>query len=258
VAAKGHTVFGLHASEAILRRRPRDVVQAYLLRGELRGRLADVEQQLRAARVTTERMAREELDRLTRGGVHQGIVLLVPAPAELGLRDLERVVADRGDKLRLLVLDQIEDPRNLGACMRTADAAGIDAIVVPKARSAKLSGAALKVATGAAETVPLVVVPNLARVLRWLADAGVRLVGAAGEGGVALFDADLKPPIALLLGAEESGLRRLSREACDELVRIPMRGTVDSLNVSVAAGIVLYEMLRQSEIKGVRHRENGV
>jgi 23S rRNA (guanosine2251-2'-O)-methyltransferase len=249
VAAKAHTVYGLHAAAAILERRPRDILRAWLLRGELRGRLATIEQQLRAASVACQRCSRDELERLARGGVHQGIVLEVPAPAEFGLAELEQLVADRGNALTLLVLDQIEDPRNLGACLRTADAVGIDAVVVPKARSAKLSGAALKVATGAAETVPLVVVPNLARTLRWLRDEGIRLVGAAGEGSHSLFEADLAPPIALLLGAEESGLRRLSRETCDELVRIPMVGSVESLNVSVAAGVLLYEMLRQSQRK---------
>jgi 23S rRNA (guanosine2251-2'-O)-methyltransferase len=249
VAAKAHTVYGLHAAAAILERRPRDILRAWLLRGEVRGRLAGIEQQLQAAGVACERCGRDELERLAHGGVHQGVVLEVPAPAELGLAELEQLVADRGEALTLLVLDQVEDPRNLGACLRTADAVGIDAVVVPKARSAKLSGAALKVATGAAETVPLVVVPNLARTLRWLRDEGIRLVGAAGEGARSLFEVDLAPPIALLLGAEESGLRRLSRETCDELVRIPMVGSVESLNVSVAAGVLLYEMLRQSQRK---------
>ena len=247
MGARQHAVFGLHAAEAVLKRRPRDIVRACLMRGEQRGRLGGIEQALRAAGVAIERVGRDELDRLAQGGSHQGVVLQVPPPSALGLRDLERIVSECGQDLRLLVLDQIEDPRNLGACLRTADAAGMDAVIVPKARSAKLSGAALKVATGAAETVPLIVVPNLARVLRWLRDAGVRLAGAAGEGRVSLFEAELQPPIALVLGAEESGLRRLSREACDELVRIPMRGHVESLNVSVAAGVLIFEMLRQAE-----------
>lgn len=247
-SSKAHVVYGLHAAEAVLRRRPRAIIRACLLRGELHGRLAAFERDLKAAGVRAERCGRDDLDRLARGGVHQGVVLEVPVPAELGLRELEDIVAARDAGLRLLVLDQIEDPRNLGACLRTADAVGVDAVVVPKSRSAKLGGSALKVATGAAETVPVVVVPNLARTLRWLSDAGVRLVGAAGEGAVPVFEADLKPPIAIVLGAEETGLRRLTREACDELVRIPMRGSVESLNVSVAAGVVLYEMLRQETV----------
>jgi 23S rRNA (guanosine2251-2'-O)-methyltransferase len=182
---------------------------------------------------------------MAQGGVHQGIVINVPPPREQGLNELESLVAERGPALRLLVLDQVEDPRNLGACLRTADAAGIDAVIVPKARSAKLSGVALKAATGAAETVPLLVVPNLARTLRWLKSAGVWLVGADERGERALYEATLSTPVAIVLGAEGRGLRRLSREACDELIRIPMQGAVASLNVSVAAGVILFELLRQ-------------
>jgi 23S rRNA (guanosine2251-2'-O)-methyltransferase len=202
--------------------------------------------QLKDAGVVVERANRATLDRLAQGGVHQGIVARVPPPEPFGLDALERIVAERGAAVRLLVLDQVEDPRNLGACLRTADAAGVDAVVVPKARSAKLSSAALKAAAGGAETVPLVVVPNLARSLRWIGDAGLRLVGLDERGAKAYFEVDLGAPIALVLGAEGRGLRRLTREACDVLLRIPMQGTVASLNVSVATGIVLYEMLRQS------------
>jgi len=242
-----HLTYGLHAAEAILERRPGDVIRAFVLAGQPQGRLLQLLETLSAAGIDVERARRDELDRLARGGVHQGVVLRVPPPRERDLNDLERLVEDRAEALRLLVLDQVEDPRNLGACLRTADAAGIDAVVVPRARSAKLSGAALKAATGAAETVPLTVVPNLARTLRWLADAGVRLVGADERGERTLFESRLEAPVALVLGAEGRGLRRLTREACDELVRIPMHGTVASLNVSVAAAILLYESLRQSE-----------
>jgi 23S rRNA (guanosine2251-2'-O)-methyltransferase len=174
----------------------------------------------------------------------------VPPPREQDLHELERLVETRTDSVRLLILDQVEDPRNVGACLRTADAAGVDAVVVPKARSAKLGAGALKTAAGAAETVPLIVVPNLARTLGWLADAGVRLVGADERGERTLFEADLTPPAAIVLGAEGKGLRRLTRESCDELVRLPMQGSVESLNVSVAAGILLYEMFRQSGVGG--------
>jgi 23S rRNA (guanosine2251-2'-O)-methyltransferase len=246
VADATHVVYGLHAVEAVLERRIESVRSAVVLAGQPKGRLAEVVSRLSAANVPIERVRRAALDNLASGGVHQGIAIRVPAPRERDLNLLERLVAQRGDDLRLLLLDQVEDPRNLGACLRTADAAGVDAIVVPKARSAKLSPAALKAAAGAAETVPLVVVPNLARVLRWLTDAGVRLVGADSDGGHALFEVELAPPVAIVLGAEGRGLRRLTREACNELVRIPMQGSVESLNVSVAAGILLYEILRQT------------
>jgi 23S rRNA (guanosine2251-2'-O)-methyltransferase len=240
-------VYGLHAVSALLDRRAGDVVSAALLEGSLHGRLAEIAARLDAARVPVERRRRHELDRLAGGGVHQGVVLKVAARRSRNVNDLEALAADRGRALRLLVLDQVEDPRNLGACLRTADAAGVDAVVVPKAHSAKLGGAAEKAATGAAETVPLIVVPNLARALNWLKAAGVWIVGADERGPKALYEAELKPPLAIVLGAEGKGLRRLTRDSCDELIRIPMQGTVASLNVSVAAGVLLFEVLRQAQ-----------
>lgn len=244
--ADDHVVYGLHAAESVLERRIEAVRSAVLLDVEPKGRLEALAARLRAASIPIERARRDVLDRLARGGVHQGIVLRVPPPREQDLRELEWLVEAKANSVRLLILDQVEDPRNVGACLRTADAAGVDAVVVPRARSAKLGAGAIKTAAGAAETVPLIAVPNLARTLGWLADAGIRLIGADERAERTLFDADLKPPAAIVLGAEGKGLRRLTREACDELVSLPMRGTVASLNVSVAAGILLYEMLRQS------------
>lgn len=246
MADPDQVVYGLHASEAVLERRIDAVRSAVLLDGESRGRLGELAAKLKAASIPIERARRDVLDRLARGGVHQGIVLRVPPPREQDVHELERLVETKTESIRLLILDQVEDPRNVGACLRTADAAGIDAVVVPRARSAKLGAGAIKTAAGAAETVPLIVVPNLARALGWLADAGIRLIGADERGERTLFEADFTPPAAIVLGGEGKGLRRLTREACDELVRLPMQGTVDSLNVSVAAGVLMYEMLRQS------------
>jgi 23S rRNA (guanosine2251-2'-O)-methyltransferase len=163
--------------------------------------------------------------------------------------DFEDLVVQRGRAVRLLLLDGVEDPRNLGACLRTADAAGIDAVVVPKDHSAPLTAVAIKAATGAAETVPVVRAPNLARCLTWLKEAGVWVVGADSEAERSLYAAKLAPPVAIVLGGEGRGLRRLTRETCDELVKIPMVGAVQSLNVSVATGIVLFELLRQAPPK---------
>lgn len=246
MADNDRVVYGLHSVEAVIQSRIDTVRSAVVLDARPRGSLVALIATLEGAGIPVERAGRDVLDRLARGGTHQGIVLRVPAPREHDLNMLEELVAARGAALRLLVLDQVEDPRNLGACLRTADAAGVDAIVVPKARSAKLSPAALKAAAGAAETVPLIIVPNLARCLRWLSDAGVTLIGTDERGELELFDAELAPPIAIVLGAEGKGLRRLSREACDVLIRIPMAGSVESLNVSVAAAVVLYEALRQT------------
>ena len=145
----------------------------------------------------------------------------------------------------LLVLDGITDPRNLGACLRSADAAGADAVIVPRSNAAGLTPAARKVACGAAETIPLIRVANLARALGDLKQRGIWLFGATADAPASLYDADLSAPLALILGAEDAGLRRLTIEACDHLIRLPMRGAVPSLNVSVAAGICLYEAARQ-------------
>jgi len=245
VGDSGHVVYGLHAAQAVLRRRAREVRGAAVLSGQSTGKLADLIAQLESLQVPIVRAGRDDLDRRARGGVHQGVVLDVPPPRELGINELEDLIAERGRDVRLLVLDQVEDPRNLGACMRTADAAGADAVVVPRAHSAKLGGAALKAATGAAETVPLVVVPNLARALRTLKDAGVWVVGTDEQAPKTLFETEIRPPVALVLGAEGKGLRRLTLDTCDEVVRIPMRGAVESLNVSVAAGVALFELMRQ-------------
>ena len=245
VADRRHSVYGLHAAAAVLARRAVEVESAVVIEGALRGRLAELIATLQASGVPIERRSRRELDRLCNGGVHQGILLRVPPPSVGDLGALEDLVADRGSLLRLLILDQVEDPRNFGACLRTADAAGIDGVVVARARSASLGDAALKAAAGAAEAVPIFAVPNLARALRGLSDAGVRLVGCDEHGERSHFDCELRSPLAIVLGAEGRGLRRLTRESCDELVRIPMRGSVESLNVSVAAGVVLYELVRQ-------------
>jgi 23S rRNA (guanosine2251-2'-O)-methyltransferase len=248
VADSRQRVYGLHAVKAVLERRPESVVAAKIL-ADASGPLEDVARDLGRLRVPLERVRRPELDRLSDGASHQGVLIEVRGAAELSLGDFEDLVIQRGRGIRLLVLDGVEDPRNLGACLRTADAAGMDAVVVPKAHAAPLTAAAMKAATGAAETVPLVRAPNLARTLTWLKEAGVWIVGADSEAGQSIHAAKLEPPIAMVLGGEGRGLRRLTRDTCDELVSIPMAGTVASLNVSVATGIVLFELLRQSPLR---------
>lgn len=245
MAERGALAYGRHAVRGVIEQRPEAIVKARVLDtgGE---RLRDLVTALERCHVPVERVARAELDRLCRGGRHQGIALELSAAPEQGVGALEDLVVERGRALRLLALDQVEDPRNLGACLRTADAAGIDAVVVPKARSAKLSPAARKAATDAAETVPVFRVPNLARTLAWLRDAGVWIVGTEASAQASLYETRLEPPVALVLGGEGRGLRRLTRDHCDELVAIPMAGSVESLNVSVAAALVMFELLRQS------------
>jgi 23S rRNA (guanosine2251-2'-O)-methyltransferase len=245
VASRSQQIYGLHAVRAVLERRPQTVLAAKVLR-DASGKLAELAEALARRGVAVQRVARSDLDRLTDGGVHQGVVVDVAATAEFSIGDFEALVLERGRALRLLVLDGVEDPRNLGACLRTADAAGIDAVVVPKDHSAKLTAAAMKTSTGAAETVPVYRAPNLARALAWLKEAGVWVVGADGNAPQSLYRAKLAPPVAMVLGGEGRGVRRLTRDLCDELVHIPMVGSVESLNVSVATGIVLFELLRQA------------
>lgn len=241
-------LYGIHAVRALLERHREAILSAKVLRAPAGGRLEALVRSLQAFDVPIERVRRAELDRLCEGGVHQGVVVEVTGSGELALADFEELVLARGSALRVLVLDSVEDPRNLGACLRTADAAGIDAVLVPRSRSVKLTAAARKAAAGAAETVPVLYAPNLARALKWLREAGVRLIGADAGADRSLYEMALKPPVALVLGGEGRGLRRLTRERCDQLVAIPMRGGVESLNVSVAAALMMYELARQCPV----------
>ena len=238
-------VFGLHPVRALLLRHPARVVQVWLQQGREDARVAEVRELATGAGLRVGSRPAGELDRLAGGGVHQGVVAeVVPAPA-LGEDDLDELVSTAGPQALLLVLDGVQDPHNLGACLRTADAAGVTAVVAPRDRAAGLTPAARKVAAGAAESVPFVQVTNLARTLGTLKAAGVWVAGTEAAGSKELHEADLTGPLAVVLGAEGSGMRRLTREACDFTLRLPMQGLVESLNVSVAAGIVLYEALRQ-------------
>jgi 23S rRNA (guanosine2251-2'-O)-methyltransferase len=248
--AQGRTrVYGLHAARAVIERRPEALCHATLLAGALNGRLETLVHQLEALDVVIERVPRQVLDARAAGARHQGVMLDVRPMQPLSLSDFEALVVRRARALKLLVLDQVEDPRNLGACLRTADAAGCDALIAPKNRAARLTPAAAKAAAGAAETVPLIYVANLVRALKWLQEAGVWIVGTDAEASQSLFEAKLSAPLAVVLGSEGRGMRRLTRETCDELVSIPLAGGVESLNVSVAAGIVLFEVNRQQRGK---------
>ncbi|WP_456407262.1 23S rRNA (guanosine(2251)-2'-O)-methyltransferase RlmB [Thiolapillus sp.] len=188
------------------------------------------------------------LERLVENTRHQGIVAKVVAPAARSEDYLDQLLGELEQQPFLLVLDGVQDPHNLGACLRTADAAGVHAVIAPKDRAAGLTPVACKVASGAAETVPFIQVTNLARTLRQLRDAyGLWIVGLAGEARQSVYQAELKGPLVMVMGSEEKGLRRLIREQCDQLVSLPMLGVVESLNVSVATGVSLFEALRQRE-----------
>jgi 23S rRNA (guanosine2251-2'-O)-methyltransferase len=197
-----------------------------------------------------ELMQREELDHLTQHGNHQGVLAYTKQLKTFGEADLKHLLVNLTEPPFLLVLDGVQDPHNLGACFRSADAAGVHAIIAPKDKAVGITPVVSKVASGAAETVPFIQVTNLARTLEQLKELGVWIYGAAGEAEKTLYQTDLRGPIAIVLGAEGEGLRRLTRERCDLLVKIPMQGSVSSLNVSVATGVFLFEAVRQRKYKG--------
>lgn len=236
-------VFGIHAVEAFLQRAPQDVLELFVMKDRDDKRMQPIIQLARQNGVSVQFCNRKTLDDMV-GGQHQGIVAKARLQSSGTEADLAAIVA-ANDKPFILILDGVTDPHNLGAILRSADAAGVHAVVAPKDRSVKLTSVVRKVACGAAESVPFITITNLARTMRELQEAGVWIVGTAGETETLVYDADLKGPLALVLGAEGEGLRRLTRETCDSLVKIPMFGTVSSLNVSVAAGICLFEAVRQ-------------
>ncbi len=238
-------VFGLHAVQAALENQASRVAGVLLQRGRGDARIDAIEQLARAAGISVERREVRELDQLSGNGRHQGVVARLEAAGPQGEGALDDLLDKAGPAPFVLVLDGVQDPHNLGACLRTADAAGVHAVIVPRDRAAGLSPTVRKVASGAAETTPLIHVVNLARTLRHLKDRGIWVVGAAGEADMDLYAADLKGPLAIVMGSEGEGLRRLTREHCDSLVRIPMAGSVESLNVSVATGVLLFEATRQ-------------
>ncbi len=238
-------VFGFHPLETLLKVAPARIKQVYLLRGRQDKRAQQLDALLAKEHISIQVMDRAQLDELCEGR-HQGVVADVVPMKAYDETDLYKLVANASGTPLILVLDGVTDPHNLGACLRTADAVGVNALVVPKDNSASLTDVARKVASGAADTVPLISVTNLARCLKKLQELGLWVTGTAGEAQQALFSADLRGPRVIVVGAEGKGMRRLTKECCDELVKIPMLGEVSSLNVSVATGVVLFEVVRQN------------
>lgn len=238
-------VFGIHGVRALLAADAAQVRRVVVAQGR---RSRDVEALRAAARaqgLRVEQLPAQALARLVGGGTHQGIAAERNAFAAAAERELEQRFATWENPL-LVLLDGIEDPRNLGACLRTAEAAGADAVLLPKRGNAPLSGTVAKAASGAVESLFLVEVANLARRIAWLKERGIWIVGAAGEADAPPYTAiDYRGGIGIAVGGEHSGLRRLTRDRCDHLARIPMAGAVTSLNVSVALGVMLFEAIRQ-------------
>lgn len=243
--SKGRALHGFHAVAARLRHDPGSIHELFVDAQRRDARMRSLTTRAAEAGVKIVHVDGERLTRMANQPGHQGVVAMA---------DEIRLAANLDDVLDelpasavplLLVLDGITDPHNLGACLRVADGAGVHAVVAPKDRAAGLSATAAKVASGAAETVPYITVTNLARTLRALKERDILLVGTSDDAEQSIWDLDLRGPVAWVLGAEGEGMRRLTRETCDVLVRIPMQGAVESLNVSVASAVCLYEAARQ-------------
>lgn len=242
-------LIGIHAVEAALNHDVGNLVELYIEAGTQNARVKELGERARDLGVKPHARDRAALDRMTGGARHQGVVATYNAPPPLPEAALAELIAKAGRDALILVLDGVTDPHNFGACLRSAEAAGVTAVVVPKDRAVGVTPTVRRASAGAADRVPIVAATNLARALKGLKDAGVWLVGLAGDTPQSLYAVDLDGPIAIVLGGEGEGMRRLTRESCDFLAKIPMRGDIESLNVSVATGVALFETLRQRAAK---------
>ncbi len=238
-------IHGIHAVNALLNTNHDCIRQLIVDNKRSDKRIQDIIHRAERLEISLIFQSRAELDHLANNGNHQGIVALCDIPAVKQEQALDDLLKNPDHALLFLVLDGVQDPHNLGACLRTADAAGVDALIIPKDRSVSMTSTVVKVASGAAYTVPVIHVTNLSRALTRMQDAGVWFVGTDGASSQTLYELNLTGSIGIVMGAEGRGMRRLTKEKCDFLVQLPMLGSVESLNVSVATGICLYEVLRQ-------------
>lgn len=240
-------VYGIHAVSRRLQQAPEHCIEL-ICADKSNQRLLDLIELANKAGISVNLVPRAALTEICDTTKHQGCVLKTrPSMPQLSFAQcLERI----NQQSLILVLDGVQDPHNLGACLRSADACGVDAVIIPRQRAAKLSPTVRKVAAGAAESVPLIEVANIARSLGELKQAGVWIFGSSGDATASLYAQDFKSAVALVMGGEGSGLRRLTQESCDHLIKIPMRGQVESLNVSVATGVCLYEIMRSRSACG--------
>ncbi len=246
----GQWIAGINAVAAALEHDPEHVLEVLIEAGGRNARLTEIEERAHQLGISARRVALQALDGIAGGLRHQGTIARYVGAKSHDDADLPTLIEAAGQNALLLVLDGVQDPHNLGACLRSAAAAGVTAVIIPKDKSAPVNATVRKTSSGAADRVPVVRVTNLARALRAIRDAGVWVYGLAGEEGGSLYAVDLRGPVALVLGGEADGMRRLTRENCDALVQIPMPGVdasggVESLNVSVATGVALFEAVRQ-------------
>jgi len=241
-------IYGFHAISKMLQHSPQSCLELLCTEGK-NPRLLSLIGAARQAKLTIRFESRELLNELSGNAKHQGCVLHIIDSSPVALT-LEQLLQQKHQRSLYLVLDGVQDPHNLGACLRTADASGVDAVIIPKDRSAGLTATVRKVAAGGAESVALLEVTNIVRCLKDMKKAGVWIYGTSGEAMSGIYEHDYNSAIALVMGSEGDGLRRLTAEQCDHLIKIPMLGSVESLNVSVATGVCLYEILRSRMAQG--------
>jgi len=242
---KQEVIYGLHAIEKFLKQSPQSVYTISFLKGRLNNRQQDLHNQAKSLGLKIELVSKSAFNKVE--GNHQGVMATVAKQADLKESDLVKLIEETSNPI-FIFLDEVQDPHNLGAILRTADAVGVHAVVIPKHNSVGMNPTVRKVASGAADNVKLIVVSNLVRSIKEMQQAGMWMIGLAGETDQTIYDHDLTGSIGIVMGTEGSGLRRLTREACDHLAAIPMVGVVESLNVSVATGVTVYEAFRQRNI----------
>lgn len=243
---KQQLIYGLHAVEKFLKQSPQSVYSLTFLKGRLNNRQQALHNLAKSLDLTIQLESKSAFNKVD--GNHQGVMAMVAKQADLTEADLTKLVESTSNPL-FIFLDEVTDPHNLGAVLRTADAAGVHAVIIPKHNSVGMNATVRKVASGAADSVKLIVVSNLTRTLKDMQQAGMWMIGLAGETDQTIYDHDLTGSIGIVMGAEGSGLRRLTKESCDHLAAIPMVGVVESLNVSVATGVTIYEAFRQRQLK---------
>ncbi|MDG6773394.1 23S rRNA (guanosine(2251)-2'-O)-methyltransferase RlmB [Thiomicrorhabdus sp. ZW0627] len=242
---KQDIIYGLHAVEKFVKQSPHLVYRLSVIKGRLNNRQQSLVDQAKSLGLTAEFVSKSAFNQVD--GNHQGVMALVASRPEMNESDLATLI-EKLDQPLFLFLDEVQDPHNLGAILRTADAVGVDAVIIPKHNSVGMNATVRKVASGAAENVNLIVVSNLVRTIKAMQQEGMWMIGLAGETDQTIYQHNLTGSIGIVMGAEGSGLRRLTKEACDHLAAIPMQGVAESLNVSVATGVALYEAYRQRHL----------
>jgi len=243
------SIFGYHSVISLLSHTPKHVNCIYLQSKKYDEHSQEILQLAQTHNIPVKYLSRDLLGEMVYHANHQGIVAAVTRTGDYTEEDIKVILNKTDTPPLLLILDGVQDPHNLGACLRTANAAGVHAVIAPKDKACGLTPTVYKVASGAAEVTPFIQVTNLARTMRMLKEFNVWIYGTAEEAKQDIYHVDLKGPVALVLGAEGEGLRRLTREHCDFMIKIPMSGSVPSLNVSVAAGVCLFEAVRQRSIQ---------